>query len=337
MYTLDSTTQTPMPSDPLRIATTFEFEPGEIARLKSAVPGRPVEIDVSRNEEEFRQSLACAEVIFGNCRGSDLACAPRVRWIQFSSAGIDGLDPELRDSPVLLTNYAGAFAPAIAETAFGLLLSLTRGLSRYYVPQFLRREWKPVGTAKSPQYLEIAGRTMGVVGLGGIGRAVARTAAYGFQMRVIATDTRNGQRPEYVAELHPPSWLDQLVRQADVVVAAAPLTPETRQMFDERVFRSMKREAYFLALSRGQLFDDMALVKALRENWIAGAGLDVFPEEPPPPEHPIFDCPNVVMSMHTSGWGLGRQFRLIELFCENLRRYTSGQELLNIVNKNLGY
>jgi len=185
--------------------------------------------------------------------------------------------------------------------------------------------------------VELAGRTMGVVGLGGIGRAVARTAAHGFNMRVVATDAHVRERPEYVSELHPPAWFEEMVRQADVLVAAAPLTPETRGMFDERVFRSMKPGAYFLALSRGQLFDDLALVKALRENWIAGAGLDVFPIEPPPAEHPIFDCPNVVMSMHTSGWGLGRQFRLIELFRENLRRYTAGQELLNLVNKNLGY
>jgi phosphoglycerate dehydrogenase-like enzyme len=99
----------------------------------------------------------------------------------------------------------------------------------------------------------------------------------------------------------------------------------------------MKPSAYFLAVSRGPLFDDMALVKALRENWIAGAGLDVFPQEPPPSDHPIFDCPNVVMSMHTSGWGPDRQVRLIELFRENLRRYSSGEPLLNVVDKKLGF
>jgi phosphoglycerate dehydrogenase-like enzyme len=326
-----------MPTEPLRIATIYHFEPEEIARLKAAVDGRTLEIALCRNADEFRGSLATAEAIFGSCRAGDLAYAPKLKWVQFSNAGLDDLDPEFFQSPVLLTNYAGAFAPAIAETAFGMLLALTRGLRQFYIPQFQRREWKPVGTPKSADHVEIAGRTMGIVGLGGIGRAVARTGAHGFQMRVLATDTRTGDRPDYVAELHEPGWFDEMVRQSDVMVAAAPLTPETRRIFDERAFRAMKRGAYFLALSRGQLFDDMALVKALRENWIAGAGLDVFPKEPPPPEHPIFDCPNVVMSMHTSGWGPGRQFRLIELFCENLRRYTGGRELLNVVDKHRRY
>jgi phosphoglycerate dehydrogenase-like enzyme len=326
-----------MSSVPLQVVTKFAFEPDEIERLQSAVTGRPVKIELCRTEEEFRARLADAEVIFGPCHGSDLAYAPKLKWIQLSIAGLDSLDAGLRASSIPITNYAGAFAPGIAETTFGLLLCLTRGLSRYYIPQFLRHEWKPVGTAKSADHVEIAGRTMGIVGLGGIGRAIARTAHNGFGMRVIATDARTGDRPEYIAELHPPAWFEQMVPLADVLVAAAPLTPETKGMFNENVFRRMKPTAYFLAVSRGPLFDDLALVKALRENWIAGAGLDVFPEEPPPADHPIFDCPNVVMSMHTSGWGPDRQVRLIELFAENLRRYAAGQEVLNIVNKKLGY
>lgn len=326
-----------MSSQPLCIATTFAFEADEIARLKSAVHSRAVDLEVSRNHEDFRQRLAGAEAVFGPFRGSDLARAPRLKWIQLSSAGVDHLDPEFWASPVVITNYAGAFAPAIAETALGMLLALTRGLNRYYIPQFQRREWKPVGTPKSPDHVELAGRTMGIAGLGGIGRAVARVAARGFQMRIVATDARVEAPPDSVAELHPPSWFEEMVAQSDVLVAAAPLTPETRGMFDERIFRLMKRDAYFLALSRGPLFDDRALVKALRENWIAGAALDVFPQEPPPAGHPIFDCPNVVMSMHTSGWGPGRQRRLIELFAENLRRYSSGQDLLNIVNKDVKF
>jgi len=108
-------------------------------------------------------------------------------------------------------------------------------------------------------------------------------------------------------------------------------------MFNEQVFGSMKKTAYFLALSRGKLIDDMALVKALQEHWIAGAGLDVFPEEPPPPNHPIFDCPNVVMTMHTSGWSPDRQARLVAFFAENVRRYTEGLPLLNVVDRKLGY
>ena len=326
-----------MPIEPVRVVTKFPFDLVEIERLQSAAAERPVQIVTCSTESEYLQALAEAEVIFGSCRGSDLSAAPRLRWIQSSAAGVENLDAEIRASPVTLTNYAGAFAPGIAETTFGLLLALTRGLSRYYIPQFMRHEWKPVGTAKSPHHVEIAGLTMGIVGLGGIGRAIARTAHHGFQMRVIATDARPEVCPDYVAELHPPAWFDQLLLQSDVVVAAAPLTPETRGMFDEPAFRRMRPAAYFLAVSRGQLFDDMALASALKENRIAGAGLDVFPLEPPPADHPIFDCPNVVMSMHTSGWGPNRQKRLIDLFRENLRRYVHGEALLNVVNKELGF
>ena len=137
---------------------------------------------------------------------------------------------------------------------------------------------------------------------------------YGFGMRIVATDARPLHKPEYVAEVHDPSWFPEMVPQADVLVAAAPHTPQTERMFNEPVFRSMKKTAYFLALSRGKLFDDMALVKALKEGWIAGAGLDVFPVEPPPSSHPIFDCANVVMTMHTSGWSPDRQTRLDRVF-----------------------
>jgi phosphoglycerate dehydrogenase-like enzyme len=195
----------------------------------------------------------------------------------------------------------------------------------------------PVGTLKSAHHTELAGRTMGIAGLGGIGRAVARKAHQGFEMRVVATDAGSAPKPDYVAELHDPSWFLEMVAHSDVVVAAAPLTRATERMFSEEVFRSMKKTAIFLALSRGRLFDDLALVRALKEGWIAGAGLDVFPQEPPPSEHPIFDCPNVVMTAHTAGWSPDRQDRLIALFAENVRRFTAGEPLLNLVDKAKGY
>ena len=331
------TTTESQSTTPLRVVTTYPFEPHEVERLRRAVSSRPLEITIAKTPEEFRRELPDAEVVYGMVTSADLDQAPELKWVQSGAAGVEALDQKFRDSPVVLTNYATTFAPGIAETAFGMLLCLTRGLSKYYVPQFLRREWKPVGTPKSPDHFEISGTTMGIAGLGGIGRAVARIAHDGFRMRVLATDARSSDKPEYVAELRDPSWFHEMAPRVDVLVAAAPLTPETERMFDERVFRSMKPAAYFLALSRGSLFDDLALVKALKEGWIAGAGLDVFPQEPPPPDHPIFDCPNVVMSMHTSGWGPNRQVRLIDTFAENLRRYDAGEPLMNVVDKTRGF
>ncbi len=320
----------------MRIVTTYPFEPGEIACIQQAA-GVPVEIVICGTREEFREQLTEAEVVYGDISEEELRLARKLRWIQAGAAGLDTLDPAVFKSPIPLTNYAGTFAPGIAETALGMLLCLTRGISRYYVPQFLRRRMDPVGTMKSAHHTELAGRTMGIAGMGGIGRALARRAHYGLDMRVFGTDTRTASKPEYVAELRDPSWFMEMASQVDVLVAAAPLTRATERMFNEQVFRSMRKSAYFLALSRGNLFDDMALVKALQENWIAGAGLDVFPQEPPPPEHPIFDCPNVVMTAHTSGWSPDRQFRLIALFAENVRRYAAGEPLVNLVDKQKGY
>ena len=325
-----------MQQEPLRIVTMYQFEPFEVEQIKAAA-GVPVELVICGGQEEFRANLKDVEVVYGGVRGADLVLAPKLKWVQAGGAGVEDMDADFRKSPVVLTNYARTFAPGISETAMGLLLCLTRGISKYYMPQFYKRSMKPVGTVKSDHHTELVGRTMGIVGMGGIGCAIARRAHYGFDMRIVATDAKPLPRPEYVAELHDPSWFMTMVPQVDVLVAAAPHTPETERMFNEKVFRSMKKTAYFIAVSRGKLFDDMALVKALKESWIAGAGLDVFPVEPPPSDHPIFDCPNVVMTAHTSGWSPDRQVRLIELFAENVRRYASGQPLINVVDKQRGY
>lgn len=324
--------------DPIHIVTRQPFTADEVERIRNATTV-PVEIVICRSQEEFLARLPEAEVVYGSIRGQDLVQAPRLKWVQHGAAGVDFLidDPVFRDSPVVLTNQARTYAPGISETAMGLLLCLTRGIARYYLPSFLKGEWKPVGNPASDHHVELAGRTMGIVGLGGIGTWVARRAHFGFDMRIIATDAKPLPRPDFVAELRDPGWFPQMVPQCDVLVAAAPLTPETRRMFSADVFRAMKKSAYFLALSRGELFDDMALVQALQEGWIAGAGLDVFPQEPPPAGHPIFQCPNVVMTPHTSGWSPDRQIRMVGLFAENVRRYAAGLPLLNVVDKQRMY
>lgn len=327
----------PPSKEPLRIVTMYKFDPAEVEQIQSGAP-LPVQIDICNSRDEFRQKLREAEVVYGGIRGEDLDYAPKLKWIQAGGAGVESIDDAVFRHRAVLTNYARTFAPGISETAIGLLLALSRGLVKYYLPQFyLKKTMKPVGTPKSDHHVELVGRTMGIVGFGGIGSAIARRAHFGLDMRIVATDAKPLPKPEYVAELHDPGWFPKMVPQVDVLVAAAPSTPETRGMFNEQVFRSMKRTAYFLAMSRGDLFDDMALVKALKEGWIAGAGLDVFPTEPVPEGHPIFECDNVIMSAHTSGWSPDRQVRLIALFAENVRRYTSGLPLINVVDKEKRY
>ncbi len=320
----------------MKLVTDFPFTHEEVQQILAAGEGQ-VDVVLCKDRAEFLEKVSEAEVIYGAPDTEVLARAARLRWVQAAAAGVEALAELMRSHPAALTNQAVSFAPAISETALGMLIALARGINRWYVPQFRARKWEPVGTTKSHHHAEISGRVMGIAGFGGIGQALARRAHYGFDMKILAIDSRALHKPPFVAELRDPSWLMEMVAQSDVLVAAAPHTAETDKMFNETVFRAMKKTAYFLALSRGKLFDDLALVKALKEGWIAGAGLDVFPQEPIPAEHPIFDCPNVVMTMHTSGWSPDRQVRLMALFTENVRRYTRGLPLLNLVDKERGY
>lgn len=322
---------------PLRIVVMQPFDAEEMKLLNAAAPGRKVEIVTVQGREQLRKELPNAEVLFGDLRSEDMDYAPKLKWIQAGGAGMEGFDKKVLASPITVTNMARVFAPGIADTAIGLLLSITRGISTYYMPQFYKREWKPVGTVKSPDHIELGGRTMAIVAMGGIGSEIAKRAYYGFGMKVIATDAKPMAKPDFVEELHDPTYFPEMVKRADVVVSAAPHTPATERMFNEKIFRSMKKGAIFIAMSRGKLYDEMALIQVLKEGHLRGAGLDVFPVEPIPTNHPIFDTPNVVMTPHTSGWGVERQQRLVAHFAENIRRYSIGQPMLAVVDKVAGY
>jgi phosphoglycerate dehydrogenase-like enzyme len=227
---------------------------------------------------------------------------------------------------------ARTFAPAISETAMAMLLALTRGLNKYFIPQFQQRKYNP-----ERNLVEVDGMTMGIVGMGGLGSATAMRAHYGFNMRILATDPKPMVKPIFVDTLREPGWFLEMVPQADILVSAAPRTKETEGMFSEKVFRSMKKSAYFINISRGGLVDQPALIRALKEGWIAGAGLDVTTPEPLPPESPLWDCPNLVLTCHTAGFAPQRRIRQMGLLAENVRRYANGLPLLNVVDKQRGY
>jgi D-2-hydroxyacid dehydrogenase (NADP+) len=308
-----------------------QYSADEIRQVQSQ--GSNVQWTVPAGHDQLNEVLPEADVVFGALNPDLLARARKLRWMQATEAGMERiLFPELVKSDVVVTNMARMFAPAISESAIGLLLSLTRGYARYYVPQFQQRIWKP-----ERNLVEIDGMTMGVVGLGGLGSATAMRAHYGFNMRILATDAKPLAKPIFVDELREPAWLMEMVPQVDVLVSAAPSTRETADLFNERVFRAMKKTAYFLNISRGALVDEAALVRALKEGWIAGAGLDVTKHEPLPSADPLWDCPNLVLSCHTSGYSPQRRLRLMGLLAENVRRYTSGLPLLNVVDKVRGY
>ena len=307
------------------------YTAAEIKQISSQ--GKDVQIALPANADEMNKLLPEADVVFGALNAEWLAKAKSLRWLQATEAGMERLlFPELVKSNVVVTNMARMFAPAISETAIGMLLSLTRGLNKYYIPQFEKRTFK-----RELNLVEVDGMTMGIVGMGGIGQATAMRAHYGFNMRILATDAKPMATPIFVDTLREPGWLMDMVPQVDILVSAAPSTRETEGMFNEKVFRAMKKTAYFLNLSRGALVDENALVRALKEGWIAGAGLDPAREEPLPSSHPFWDCPNLVLTCHSAGFSPERQIRLIGLLADNVRRYSSGLPLMNVVDKQRGY
>jgi phosphoglycerate dehydrogenase-like enzyme len=291
-----------------------------------------LELTLCRSEEQFRSEVADAHVIFGDFSREDLQMARHLHWIQYAAAGVEHiLYPELVDSPIVLTNMQRVFSPTISETVIGLLLSLTRGLNHYAL-QTHEHVWKQVNGLT-----EISGLTMGIVGLGGIGTDTAYRAHYGFDMKILAVDPKPLPKPSFVAELHPVEWLPKMAAQVDVLLSVAPHTPVSEGMFNEAIFRAMKPTAYFINVSRGKLVDTPALIRALKEGWIAGAGLDVTYQEPLPPDDPLWTAGNVVITSHSSGVSEGSTRRVYELFCENVRRYVSGLPLLSVVDKKRGY
>ena len=316
----------------IKVLVAAPLAPDQVEAIRRA--GRSVELVVPRDAAEMLAAAAEAEVILGEPSVEAIRAAKKLKWVQHWAAGVENLPRELMQHPCVLTNMQRVFAPVIAESAFGLLLGLTRGLVQASVPNFRLRKWERGGTAPLEDLYQ---KTMGVVGLGGIGSEVARRAHHGFGMKVLAVDPKPLPRPDFVAELHEPAWLAEMVPQADVLVSCAPHTRETAKLFGEAVFRAMRKSAYFVNVSRGALVDQAALAKALREGWIRGAGLDVTTPEPLPPEDPLWDCPNLAITPHNSGAAPVRMVRLVALVAENVRRYSTGLALLNVVDKERGY
>ena len=316
--------------DQLKIVTLDGIPEPHLGKIRSLASG--VEVKICGSNDEFRREVGDAHAIYGGFSREDLAAARQLRWIQYAAAGVEGiLWPELAESPVVLTNMQRIYAPAISETVIALMLALTRHLPQYAL-QTREHQWKQI-----EGLVEISGMTMGIVGMGGIGSETAYRAHYGFRMKVLAVDPKPLPKPAAVEELHSVDWLPQMVPQVDVLVSAAPHTPLSQGMFNKALFRAMKPTAYFINVSRGKLVDTPALVRALEEGWIAGAGLDVAYKEPLPPDDALWTAPNLIITCHTSGWSPKTIDRQMDLFSENVRRYLEGLPLLNVVDKKRGY
>ena len=286
------------------------------------------------SEEENMALAAEAEVIFGPVSQAVFQAAKPVKWIQSGSAGVEWMRnvPELADSDVTVTNTRGAHASTIAEHTFGMLVFLARGFGGLYESQKARDWQRPL---QHPG-VGLAGLTMGIIGLGNIGRAIAKRAD-AFEMTVIAVDAHAVPQPEYVAELGLLDGLDDLMKRSDVVVVATPITPETRGMLGEAQLRLMKPEAYLLVMSRGGIIDEPTLVDMLQSGKLAGAGLDVTATEPLPADNPLWDVPNIIITPHSSPSSRQTRANVTSIMKANLKRYLAGEPLSNVVDKKLGY
>jgi phosphoglycerate dehydrogenase-like enzyme len=235
------------------------------------------------------------------------------------------------ESDVVVTNMAGIYASQGAEHAWALLLALARGLPHFVRAQE-RREWR--GTP----VVELSGGTLGIIGLGGFGMEMARRAA-GYDMTVLALDPVRTEPPEGVAELRRPTreTLLDLLARSDAVMIACPKTAETTHLIGAAELRAMKPTAFLVCVTRGGIIDEAALAAALRNGELAGAGLDVFEREPLPPDSPLWELENVIITTHLAGASQRRPQRTFEFFRENLRRYVSCEPLLNVVDKQRGF
>jgi phosphoglycerate dehydrogenase-like enzyme len=304
----------------------------DLVDLRSAAS--TLEFLVCQSEAEAIAHAPQAAACYGFITAAVIRAGKSLKWVQQSSAGVEGLleIAELVDSEIVLTNMQRVYGPEIADQAIGYLLAFTRSLTHFVLVQS-KEQWN----AREPGVVldELLGKTLLVIGLGGIGTEIARRA-HAFGMRVLATDPKVLERPLYVEELRRPDAFHALLPRADVVASAVPLTKQSYRMIGAREFGLMKRGVILINVSRGKVVDTDALVAALDSKQVAAAGLDVTDPEPLPKGHPLWSR-NVIITPHSAGQSPGGDRRRHEIFKENLRRFAAGEMLLNVVDKKAGY
>lgn len=310
---------------------------GDEAFVRSLQPVAPdVELVAAANVEAAVRAAPGADAVLGYCSSEVLEAGDRIQWIQIFSAGAERCVsvPDVGRRELLLTNAQRIYGPEMAEHVMAMLFAFTRGLYRY-IPEQREGRWDR-GAVSRDRMWEINGRTMLVVGLGGIGTEVARRA-HALGMRVVATRRSSRSGPDFVDYVGLSDELGALVAEADVVVTALPLTPETTGIFDAEFFAAMKPTAYFINVGRGKSVVTDDLMAALESGELAGAGLDVTDPEPLPADHPLWRLPNVIITPHVAASSVQAAERLRAVVRENLRRYVAGEPMLSVVDVGRGY
>ncbi len=317
----------------MHILVHYPFEPEQFEAFKELGVQHGHTVICVTEEADALAAAPEIEVIMGSFRPNVCAAAPKLRWIQSFSTGMDKfLFPEIveRDE-VAISNVAGLYASQGGEHAWALLLALTRQIPTA-VKNMEERTWS------AGSVVEIAGTTLGVIGMGGFGVEISKRAQ-GYDMNVIAIDPVRTEKPPFVNELRPTSaeTLKDLLQRSDVVMTACPLTKETYHLISAPELALMKPSAYLINVTRGGIIDEPALVDALKAGQIAGAGLDVTEKEPLAADSPLWDAPNLILTPHRAGASQHRPRKIFEFFLQNLNRYISGQKPVNVIDKRKGY
>ncbi len=301
----------------------------EVAAMLEAAPSE-MEIDFLPDGAKLSDHISDAEILYGVVSEDALPHAKSLQWVMQPFVGVErSMYPAFKESPITLINSKRLYGPQLAEHAFALLLSLTRGINTQ-LELMREKEWKWLPC------VEVSGMTMGILGLGGIGRAVAQRAK-AFDFEVIAVDPEPMEKPDTVDELGQLDQLHEFLSRSEVLTVCCPITPQTHKLLSHAEFDALPEGCYFINVSRGKVVDEDALVAALKSGKVAGAGLDVTYTEPCPQDNPLWTLPNVILTSHTAGASQNIAKRAMETFLDNMHRYVNGEPLINVVDKEKGY
>jgi D-2-hydroxyacid dehydrogenase (NADP+) len=282
------------------------------------------------------KEIVDADAFIGSIRPEQVRAGKNLKWVQIMSAGSEGVlhlsgGTDLRDSKIVLTNNQIVQGPEIADHAMAMLLTLTRGINT-----FIAHRQQELWQGRPYPGIELSGRNAVVIGVGGIGTQIA-VRAHAFGMEVVGVDPEDIPYSPFLKKVVKPDQLDEVLPTADVVFISAPHTPQSHKMVGPKQFELMKQGAYFIAVSRGGLYDLNALVKGLDSKRIAGAGVDVTDPEPLPKGHALWKFDNAIITPHIAGRSDKDRARMVGTIKENIRRFAEGKPLLNVVDKQKGY
>lgn len=308
-------------------------DPQTLALLQAASPKATI---VPVTPDTVMKEIADADAFIGDIKPEQVRAGKNLKWVAIMSAGAEKVlhlsgGDDLRDSNIILTNNKVVQGPEIADHALAMLLTLTRGIHT-----FIGHRQQEIWQSRPYTGIELNGRTAVVIGVGGIGTQIA-LRANAFGMDVIGVDPEDRPYMPFIKKIVKPDQLDEVIPSADVVFVSAPHTPLSHKMMGGKQFDMMKKDSYFIAVSRGGVYDMPGLVRALDSRKLAGAGVDVTDPEPLPKGHALWKFDNAIITPHIAGRSDKDRARMVGTITENVRRFVDGRPMLNVVDKKKGY